>query len=1217
MKYRDLVQFEPIETVIELRDAAKTDKARQLVKTYVISEPMARQLSDVIAAHLDFTHLDAKGLFIVGNYGTGKSHMMAVVSALAENADLLPDLQHDGVRNAFAPAAGRYLVCRFEIGAVKTPLRDIIIRELEKSLKHWGVDYTFPPVDRITNHKDAIEAMLAAVEAKYPGKGVLLVVDELLDYLKALGEGAVSAFNFLRELGEASGNGRFRTIAGVQESLVSSPNFGFLASLIQKVSARFAEVWITREDLAFVVESRLLKKTTEQRNWIREHLERFMPMFPTMSAQRDDFIRLFPVHPRYLQVFEEVEIAEKREVLKTLSQEMARRLDDDVPADEPGVVSYDSYWQRIKQQPTLLAHPDVGLVEQRSSVIAGKVETSFPKTIYKAAAGRVVDALSVFRLAVGGIRTQIGLSATDLRDDLALTLPVPERDPEFLKTTIESILKDIKTTVGGQFIGSSEATGQYYLDVDRAIDYDAEVDKKARSLEPVPEKFDLYYFDLLSRVLEMASTTHVPGMRIWQHEVEWAGHNVTRPGYLFFGSPNERSTAQPPRTFYIYFLAHFAPTAFEDAKRDDEVILRLARPDEDFAQRVKRYAAAVELAGVTSGDEKSQYQAIAQRHQREATRWLSENLIRAFDIATGGMSRAVGTAAAEPRAIKGTSTPRDLLNALAGTALAPGFERRFPGYPRFAGLDTPVTEANRPQAASEGLKYLAGSIKTAQGAAVLDGLKLRDAAGVIATADSPYAARIAKALAAKPEGHVLNRSELIETIDGAEVDPQTHLEPEWVAVVLLAMAYRGEIEITAGAGTIDAATLTAALALGAEGLGRFRSIQRPKAEPTAALTVLMEMFGLNSALLGVDKEQAVVEIQTAAAKDVTAALEVMAKAGGAQLGGAPLWEQGALEELRTDVGKYKDFLDRLASINTPGKLRQFRTTVAELDLYESTRATLRGAQARLGRLASLEPIHAYLKDAQGVLHPEDPWQAEAAETIADAATGVESDASLAAAASALANLKTQYAARYIEMHDRARLDNAGDDKKVRILSGDLMKRLSSLETVQMLGGLAPLKSRLASLIVCRQVDAITLADRAWCTACHFKPSVESTAADAKLELAAVEQALEDLNRDWSAFLHDSLDDPIAAQGLSLLDDAAAAAVRAAADPDNTPSTQSIQYLNQVLGGLEKVVLASDQVLAALRAGGPASPDDLEARLADLVRSAVAGKDQSKLRVVVE
>ena len=48
MKYSDLIQFEPIESVVQLRDADEAAAARQLVQTYVISKEMAEKLADLI-----------------------------------------------------------------------------------------------------------------------------------------------------------------------------------------------------------------------------------------------------------------------------------------------------------------------------------------------------------------------------------------------------------------------------------------------------------------------------------------------------------------------------------------------------------------------------------------------------------------------------------------------------------------------------------------------------------------------------------------------------------------------------------------------------------------------------------------------------------------------------------------------------------------------------------------------------------------------------------------------------------------------------------------------------------------------------------------------------------------------------------------------------------------------------------------------------------------
>ena len=48
MKYRDLVNFEPIESVIQLQQADSPNYLRQLVQTFVISDGMAKQLSDLV-----------------------------------------------------------------------------------------------------------------------------------------------------------------------------------------------------------------------------------------------------------------------------------------------------------------------------------------------------------------------------------------------------------------------------------------------------------------------------------------------------------------------------------------------------------------------------------------------------------------------------------------------------------------------------------------------------------------------------------------------------------------------------------------------------------------------------------------------------------------------------------------------------------------------------------------------------------------------------------------------------------------------------------------------------------------------------------------------------------------------------------------------------------------------------------------------------------------
>ena len=68
MKYGDLIQFDPIESVIQLRDADESSAAQHLVNTYVISEEMAEQLTQLVIPQMQFDQpVDNKGILSSAN----------------------------------------------------------------------------------------------------------------------------------------------------------------------------------------------------------------------------------------------------------------------------------------------------------------------------------------------------------------------------------------------------------------------------------------------------------------------------------------------------------------------------------------------------------------------------------------------------------------------------------------------------------------------------------------------------------------------------------------------------------------------------------------------------------------------------------------------------------------------------------------------------------------------------------------------------------------------------------------------------------------------------------------------------------------------------------------------------------------------------------------------------------------------------------------------
>ncbi len=174
MKYAELIQFEPIESVVQLREADAEKDARSLVETFVISDRMAEQLTSLVIPQLQFdASADNRGLLVVGNYGTGKSHLMAVISAVSEHATLKDRLTNPAVADGAGSIAGRFKVIRAEIGSTTMSFRDILCGVLEEGLQEMGIDFEFPAASELHENKGAFIEMMGLFQESYPDQGLL------------------------------------------------------------------------------------------------------------------------------------------------------------------------------------------------------------------------------------------------------------------------------------------------------------------------------------------------------------------------------------------------------------------------------------------------------------------------------------------------------------------------------------------------------------------------------------------------------------------------------------------------------------------------------------------------------------------------------------------------------------------------------------------------------------------------------------------------------------------------------------------------------------------------------------------------------------------------------------------------------------------------------------------------------------------------------------
>ena len=1238
--YGDLITFDAIESVVQLRHADDEDAARHLVETFVVSEEMAERLSALVFAQLRFDRpADSKGLLIVGNYGTGKSHLMSVLSAVAENAALADVLGNAEVAKASRPVAGKFKVVRTEIGATLMPLRDILAAELEAGLSAMGVHYTFPTASEVPNNKGCFEEMMAAFHEQHPDHGLLLVVDELLDYLRSRrDQNLILDLNFLRELGESCRDLRLRFMAGVQEAIFDSQRFAFVADDLRRVKDRFEQVLIAKSDVKFVVAERLLRKTADQEAKVREHLANFTRFYGRMNESLDEYVRLFPVHPDYIDTFDRIAAVEKREALRTLSSAMETMLDRELPSDAPGLIAYDSYWQTLTQNAAYRTLPEIKEVIACTEVLQGRVEQAFTRPTYQPMATRLIHALAVHRLTTHDIYAPLGATAQELRDGLCVYQPGIEDlggDPaDDLLSQVETVLREIHRTVTGQFISTNADNGQFYLDLKKTDDYDALIDRRAESLDL--GQLDRYYYEALKRVMECTDSTYVSGYRIWQHELVWPERKATRQGYLFFGAPCDRSTAVPPRDFYIYFIQPVEPPRFKDEGRSDEVFLRLTM-DDDFRATLSRYAAALDLAGTSSGHAKVTYTAKADALLPKLVRWLQEHMGDAFKVGYQSHSKRItgwakGKSIRELSGIGGEETInfRDLVNTVAGICLAPHFENQAPDYPTFSIV---VTGENRRQAAQEALRGLTLPKRTRQANAVLDALELLDG-DRLDVRKSRYAQTVIERLEAKGAGQVLNRGELIDAGMGVEfMDSESQrLEPEWVVVVLAALVHSGHIVLAIAGRKFDALGLADLAATPVDDLAQFRHIEPPKEWNVPALTAVFELLGLApgmAQLVTQGKDDTVQQLQ----REVATKIDKLVLARQSVREGLLLWGRSLLgeeesEQLAEQLEAAKTFLESLQAYTTPGKLKNFRHDETAVAAHKAGFDALTTIDALETLRKGLEPLASYLSTASAGLPDGNDW-CEKARAAREEVLGECRDPAKRSqsgfrqrAMRRLAALKEEHIQSYLASHAKARLGVNADQRKSALLRDPRLQALQRLSGIDLMPQqhLASFQQRLLGLESCFALTERDLEMEPFCPHCGFKPAGDQSAA-ADVELDRLDEELDRHTSDWTRTLLANLEDSATSENLDLLKPGARKLLDEFVRQGQLPEPvepELVEALKEALGGLQKVTIAANDLRNSLLTGGtPATPAEIRERFDRYVTVLTNGHDTDKVRVVVE
>ncbi|MDD6488465.1 MAG: DUF6079 family protein [Clostridia bacterium] len=1224
MKYSELISFNPIEDVIQLVTAGDTNKAREYVKTYVMSDSMAEALQAPIIDQLQMDEVvDNKGVLVVGNYGTGKSHLMSVISAIATDADNLQYLQNRKFAKQMEPIAGKFEVLRIEIGGLVMPLYDVIMGDVQDDFDSRGIKFEVPEYGSVKSLKTVIKNMMIAFSKKYPDKGYLIIVDEFLSYLSSRDEREIVLdLEFFRALGEMCSKSKLRVIFGMQEKIFDNPRFSFVADTLKHVSDRFTQLIITKEATSYVVSERILKKTPEQKAMIRKHLEQFCGLYTGMSSRLEEFVDLFPIHPSYIDVFNKIYLIENRHILKNISVTIKSIFNTEVPQNAPGIISFDNYWPAIKSNGLLKSDVTISRVVNASQQLEDIINRAFPKAVYKPLATKIIYALSVHRLTTNGLDVQFGMTAENLKDDLCLYLPMPEQDADFLLSLIKTTLRDIMTTVSGQFIIYNDANNQYYIDVDKIVDYDAKIKQKASIL--ADGELNRYFYDVVYRCLEWDAKQYVTNFNIYEYDLNWDSHNIFREGYLFMGLPGERSTAQPERDFYIHIMPPYDENGSCVKNLTDEVYLYFKSSDE-FREIMSFYAAAQSLAQISEGKDKEAYNNKANILRKSLIKYLNENKNTCFDVIYQGKKRQM------IEALRGRynrdMTFKDTIDLAASLCLDEYFCDKYPDFPI---MKTKITRRNMADCARAAFDHFAGrktqqSTLMLQSFGILDGDKIRPEG-------SKYAAYYIDQIRKLPPQGVLNYSDIFEPcFMDTYIEKKFKIEFIFTPIIFLSMVYGGYAVITTKGGkTITASNLDQIPKTNVTDLYEFKYLSRPAQISMAELKKLFEVLDINPALLDNpnDREKGVAYLLTKAQKLANSAVLSANKLNnGFDLWGEPLANTAEVAMLQKACAAVRDeFSNYQSKFNTPAKLNNFSLSMEQVDTLAEQIAQMLKIPQFLSFKSGCADIVSYIANIEYINLGEafkaevDSAKAEfraIRDSIMDGASG---EVAAQKVDVVLSKVKEKYINIYFENHKKKRLDITDAQRRGKIQEGRSLASLRKLRSIEILSAakLTDIETEMSSIKVCYELTPEELKTTHICPHCRYH--LDDKVKPVYGQLDNLEIRIDDLLTEWTQTLLNTISDPIVASQKKFLSTEQQRAIDDFISSGTLPKRVDdffVKAINALLKGFEPVVIDIDDLMEKLEQMPPMDEASFKAKVNELISSYTKGKDSGKLRIVVK
>lgn len=321
---KDIISLQDVKLVIELDDADKSPES--ITNTFVITKEVEYCL-DIILKRI--IKSEGCGVFIKGNFGSGKSHFLSFLYLLLSRKNL-PVLKK-------YPDLKRIDINTIKVSLVKYPSNLSLEKIILSKFEYEG---------NIFNREDNFNKLI--------DKPTVIIIDELSEFLRSKPNNSsfYEDIRFLQFLGEFSFTNPLFIISSLQEWIEETGHIS--SSIFNRIKDRYPiRLSLSSSHIEDIIDQRIIIKKNGAMDAIKGVFANLKEYYPHLPLKFDEFKKTYPLHPftvRFLSGLTPI-FSQHRGVIQFVSTEVKKVLNEKADFLLTPEFIFDHFEERIREIP--------------------------------------------------------------------------------------------------------------------------------------------------------------------------------------------------------------------------------------------------------------------------------------------------------------------------------------------------------------------------------------------------------------------------------------------------------------------------------------------------------------------------------------------------------------------------------------------------------------------------------------------------------------------------------------------------------------------------------------------------------------------------------------------------------------------------------------------------------------------------------------------------